>query len=174
MTVAADLDGIGTCGIAEDVARMEINRALSVSEVARHVGLSPHTLRWYERVGLLEDVPRGPAGHRRYSAPDVEWLLLLIRLRATGMPVKDMVSYAEMVRAGEHTAELRAELLERHRARVVERVEALQAHLGVIDQKINGYRGHPEPRLDPVGARLPSRQSAGAGGRTADFAPGGT
>ncbi|MGH9054255.1 MAG: MerR family transcriptional regulator [Acidimicrobiales bacterium] len=169
--MAADLDGIGTCGIAEDVARMEINRPLFVSEVAHHVGLSPHTLRWYVRVGLLKDVPRGLAGHRRYSAPDVEWLLF-VRLRATDMPVKDMVSYAEMVRAGEHTAELRAQLLERHRARVVGRIEALQADLGVIDQKITGYRGRPEPRIDPVATRRPSQQ--GAGGRTAGFAPSGT
>ena len=82
-----DLDGIGTCAIGEDLAATPITHPLTVSEVAERIGLSTHTLRWYERIGLLDHVGRDASGYLRYTACDVEWLLLLIRLRATGMPV---------------------------------------------------------------------------------------
>jgi len=134
-----DLDGIGTCAIGEDLAATSIVRPLSVSEVAERIGLSTHTLRWYERIGLLDDVERDSSGHRRYTAADVEWLLLLIRLRATGMPVKDMHRYAELVRAGEHTETDRRVLLEAHRDRVAAHIAMLQRDLGVIDHKVNAY-----------------------------------
>lgn len=135
-----DLDGIGTCAIGEDIAALEITHPLTVSEVARRIGLSTHTLRWYERIGLLDQVERDTSGHRRYTKPDVEWLLLLIRLRATGMPVRDMQRYAELVRAGQHTEKERRELLEAHRERVASHIAELQRHLAVIDHKVSVYR----------------------------------
>lgn len=139
--VKDDLDGIGTCGISEDVAAMAVTEPLSVSEVAERIGLTTHTLRWYERIGLLEQVGRDSAGHRRYTAGDVDWLVLLIRLRATGMPVRDMQRYAKLVRDGEGTAKERRELLEAHRERVATHIEELQRHLAVIDHKVDVYRG---------------------------------
>lgn len=135
-----DLDGVGTCAIGEDLAATPITHPLTVSEVANRIGLSAHTLRWYERIGLLDHVERDSSGHRRYTATDVEWLLLLIRLRATGMPVKDMQRYAEMVRAGEHTETERRVLLEAHRERVAAHIAELQRHLAVIDHKVSIYR----------------------------------
>ena len=136
------LGDIGTCGIGEEVAALGIDRPLTVGEAAERLGLSVHTLRWYERIGLLEQVGRDSAGHRRYTADDIEWLLLLIRLRATGMPVKDMISYAEMVRLGSHTSPERRRLLEEHRARVAEHISALTRDLRTIDYKINAYRAN--------------------------------
>ena len=69
-------------------------------QVAEKCGLSQHTLRWYERIGLLDRVARTADGRRRYSDADVDWILLLSRLRATGMPVRDMLRYAGLVRSG--------------------------------------------------------------------------
>ena len=135
-----DLDGIGTCGIGEKVAAMAVDRPLTVSEAAERVGLTVHTLRWYERIGLLEQVDRDAAGHRQYQANDIEWLLLLIRLRATGMPVREMIRYAELVRSGEHTETARRELMEEHRERVVAQIAQLSEDLSVIDHKIEAYR----------------------------------
>lgn len=132
-----DLDGIGTCGIS-DVTLADGAR-LTVSEAAAKVGLTAHTLRWYERIGLLDDVPRDSAGHRRYRARDLNWLMLLIRLRATGMPVKEMLRYTELVRIGDGTEPDRQELLEQHRARVMAHIVDLRADLAVIEMKINGY-----------------------------------
>lgn len=140
-----DLDGIGTCAIGEDLAAMPITHPLTVSEVAERIGLSTHTLRWYERIGLLDQVERDTAGRRKYAASDVEWLLLLIRLRATGMPVRDMQRYAELVRAGEHTSTERKELLEAHRERVAAHIDELQRHLAVIDYKVRLYRSNEQP-----------------------------
>ena len=69
-------------------------------ETAEKCGLSQHTLRWYERIGLLDRVARTADGRRRYSDGDLDWILLLSRLRGTGMPVRDMLRYAELVRSG--------------------------------------------------------------------------
>ncbi len=77
----------------------------SIGEAAEKCGLSQHTLRWYERIGLLPPIERGGDGRRRFSDKDLEWLSLLTKLRATGMPVRDMQRYAELVRSGVGHAE---------------------------------------------------------------------
>src|SRR5690606_36547637 len=83
----------------------------TISEVAALTGLSAHTLRWYERIGLMPHVDRSHTGQRRYTNRDLDWLALVGKLRLTGMPVADMVRYAELVRAGDHTYRERYELL---------------------------------------------------------------
>lgn len=137
MTDGRDFDGIGTCGI-DDVTLTD-GSTLTVSEAAAKVGLTTHTLRWYERIGLLDDVPRDSSGHRRYRAKDLNWVMLLIRLRATGMPVKEMMRYTELVRIGSGTELDRQQLLEQHRTRVLAHIADLRADLAVIEMKINGY-----------------------------------
>lgn len=111
----------------------------STGEVAEKVGLSEHTLRWYERIGLLDRIERGPDGRRRFAASDLDWILLITRLRATGMSVRDMQRYAELVRAGGGERE-RLELLTEHRARVLAALEAQQETLHMLDNKIRIYR----------------------------------
>ncbi len=90
-------------------------RALSIAEAAEASGLSVHTLRYYERTGLLEPVRRNGSGHRRYRAADLERITFLTRLRATGMPIREVRRYAELMKAGEATNEERLALLEAHR-----------------------------------------------------------
>ena len=116
-----------------------INEALSVSEAADQVGLTTHTLRWYEQEGLLHPVGRDSAGRRRYTRQDVEWLVLLTRLRRTGMPVRDMRRYAELARQGDDTLGARRRLFEEHRVRVLARVADLQEDLKMLDYKIEIY-----------------------------------
>jgi DNA-binding transcriptional MerR regulator len=111
----------------------------TISEVVAHTGLSAHTLRWYERIGLMPDVGRSHTGQRRYSEADLGWLSLVSKLRLTGMPVADMVRYAELVRAGQHTFAERRELLEEHRENVRQHITELQDTLAVIDLKIGFY-----------------------------------
>ena len=110
-----------------------------IREVAEKVGLSEHTLRWYERIGLLDRIERGPDGRRRFGEKDLDWILLLTRLRATGMPVKDMQRYAELVRAGAGEQE-RLELLSEHRSRVRAALVAQEECLQMLDTKIRIYR----------------------------------
>jgi len=111
----------------------------TIGEAAAKCGLSQHTLRWYERIGLLGSIERGGDGRRRFSDGDLDWLSLLTKLRATGMPVRDMQRYAELVRSGAGHAE-RLELLERHREQVRRDLAAQRECLKLLDTKITSYR----------------------------------
>lgn len=113
----------------------------TISEVADFTGLSAHTLRWYERIGLMPHVDRSHTGQRRFTNRDLDWLALVGKLRLTGMPVADMVRYAELVRAGDHTYPQRQELLEATRTDVLQRIAELQDTLSVLDHKISTYAG---------------------------------
>ena len=110
----------------------------SIGEAAAKCGLSQHTLRWYERIGLVGPVAKGGDGRRRYSDADLGWLSLITRLRETGMPVSDMQRYAELVRSGAGEAE-RLELLKRHRAEVRRALAAQRETLKLLDSKIDTY-----------------------------------
>ncbi|MFI6081127.1 MerR family transcriptional regulator [Streptomyces sp. NPDC051217] len=113
----------------------------TISEVSAFTGLTAHTLRWYERIGLMPHVDRSHTGQRRFSNRDLDWLALVGKLRLTGMPVADMVRYAELVREGEHTFEQRQELLQQTRRDVRSRIAELQDTLAVLDYKIDFYAG---------------------------------
>jgi DNA-binding transcriptional MerR regulator len=118
--------------------------ALTISEVAERTGLSGHTLRYYERAGLLLRVDRNGSGHRRYTPQDVDWVVMVTRLRATGMPIRTIRRYAELVRAGEGNEAARLALLEGHRGEVVAKIDELQRNLELIDYKLDLYRGRCE------------------------------
>ncbi|MCK9895804.1 MerR family transcriptional regulator [Frankia sp. AgB32] len=113
-------------------------------EVAVKAGITEHTLRWYERIGLLERIERGADGRRRFGERDVEWILLLVRLRSTGMSVRDMQRYAVLVRSGAGEAE-RLALLEEHRQVVRAALVAQQECLELLDNKICSYRRMTRP-----------------------------
>jgi len=113
---------------------------LSVAEASEASGLSAHTLRYYERAGLLEPVSRNGSGHRRYDAADLERINFLTKLRGTGMPIREVRRYAALMRAGEDTNEERLALLEAHRENVLATLEATSRNLEQIDWKINFYR----------------------------------
>jgi DNA-binding transcriptional MerR regulator len=113
---------------------------LTVAEAARAAGVSAHTLRYYERAGLLPPVERNGSGHRRFTAEDVEWVVVCTRLRATGMPIRTIREYARLVHEGEGNEGERLALLEEHRSRVLERLAEVQRNLELIDYKIDLYR----------------------------------
>lgn len=111
----------------------------TISEVEARTGLTQHTLRWYERIGLMPHVDRSHSGQRRFTDKDLGWLAFVGKLRATGMSVADMVRYAELVREGEHTVDERRALLEHTRREVRARLAELTDALGVLDCKIEMY-----------------------------------
>ena len=114
--------------------------ALSIAEAAEASGLSVHTLRYYERTGLLEPVRRNGSGHRRYRAADLERITFLTRLRATGMPIREVRRYAELMKAGEATNEERLALLEAHRINVLVGLETTARNLELVEWKIRFYK----------------------------------
>jgi DNA-binding transcriptional MerR regulator len=113
---------------------------LTIAEAAEAAGLSVHTVRYYERAGLLTPIERNGSGHRRFTEQDVEWLLVCTKLRATGMPIRRVREYAELVRDGEGNEDERLALLEAHRADVIERLAEVRRNLELIDYKIELYR----------------------------------
>ena len=118
---------------------MTVDVVLTVSEAAAQVGLTAHTLRWYEQVGLVTPVGRDSSGHRRYTEQDLTQLVFLTKLRGTGMPVREMLRFVQLVRSGPHTMRQRRAILEAHRDRVLARVADLQRDLDVINFKIDLY-----------------------------------
>lgn len=119
--------------------RREGQDRYTISEVVAFTGLTAHTLRWYERIGLMPHIDRSHTGQRRFTNRDLDWLAFVGKLRLTGMPVADMVRYAELVREGEHTFEARQELLQQTRRDVRRRIAELQDTLAVLDHKIDFY-----------------------------------
>lgn len=111
----------------------------TISEVVAFTGLTAHTLRWYERIGLMPHVDRSHTGQRRFTNRDLDWLAFVGKLRLTGMPVAHMVRYAELLREGDHTFEERQELLEATRRDVRTRIAELHDTLAVLDHKIDFY-----------------------------------
>ncbi|WP_328376778.1 MerR family transcriptional regulator [Streptomyces sp. NBC_01020] len=111
----------------------------TISQVVAFTGLTAHTLRWYERIGLMPHVDRSHTGQRRFSNRDLDWLAFVGKLRLTGMPVAKMVRYAELVREGVDTFEERQELLEETRRDVRLRIAELHDTLSVLDFKIGFY-----------------------------------
>jgi len=114
---------------------------LSIAEAARRTGVSAHTLRYYERAGLvITNVGRTSGGSRRYHEDDVRWISICTKLRATGMPIRDIRRYAELVAAGPGNEDERLALMESHRREVVAKLAEIQENLKLIDRKIDVYR----------------------------------
>ncbi|MBK1789340.1 MerR family transcriptional regulator [Prauserella cavernicola] len=122
----------------------------SIAEAARRSGLSIDTLRYYERIKLLEPPARDTAGRRAYSEEDLAWLSFLTKLRTTGMPIRRMREYATLRRRGLASAGRRKAILVEQRGAVAERIAELQSSLEILDYKIDNYerieQGAPLPR----------------------------
>jgi DNA-binding transcriptional MerR regulator len=112
----------------------------SSGQVAERTGFSIDTLRYYERVGLLEDIARNSGGQRVFTEDDVSWLMILRCLRETGMPIQRMIRFAQLARGGEETIPERVELLQEHDRDVDAKIAQLYAEQEHIRGKIAHYR----------------------------------
>ncbi|MFJ9683738.1 MerR family transcriptional regulator [Streptomyces sp. NPDC101194] len=130
---------------------------LSIGQVAERTGLSVHALRFYEREGLLVGpVQRTTGGRRRYATVDVDWLLICVKLRESGMPLADLKHFAELVRHGPGNEAERLQLLDAHQQRVEAQIQALEECRSVIAWKVGVYaehltRGEAGGLWDPTG-----------------------
>jgi len=116
---------------------------LSIGEVAAHTGLSVHTLRLYEREGLFHtDVRRDAGGRRVYGQPDLDWLEVCTKFRASGMSLELIRRFAGLVRQGPGNEAERLELLRTHRSTVEARLKELSDCLSLIDAKVSTYEEH--------------------------------
>jgi DNA-binding transcriptional MerR regulator len=115
---------------------------LSIAEAAHRTGVSVHTLRYYERAGLVvTTVDRTDGGWRRYQEEDLKWISICTKLRATGMPIRTIRRYAQLVAAGPGNEPERLALLEAHRADVTAKLAEITESLKLIEHKIDVYQG---------------------------------
>jgi DNA-binding transcriptional MerR regulator len=113
---------------------------MHIKEFSRACGLSPYTLRYYEKIGLLPEVERSGSNHRRYTEGDLRWIEFIKRLKATNMPLAEIWRYAALRQQGPGTEEARMQLLIDHARRLEETIAQEQAHLQILHKKINFYR----------------------------------
>jgi len=139
---------------------------MKIGELARRSGLSTHTIRYYEQIGLLPYADRDRSRHRDYDASILVWIEFLDRLKTTGMPIREMLRYAALREDGPGTEAARRELLEKHREHVRSHVAELNACLLVLDAKIDGYV-ETEKRIEKNGNAIHRRQREPAGARKA-------
>ncbi|WP_342664272.1 MerR family transcriptional regulator [Aneurinibacillus terranovensis] len=114
-------------------------KELTIQQVSSMTGMSVHTLRYYERIGLLEPVKRDANGYRLYSVENFAWIEFLDRLRTTGMSIRQMQTFATLRSQGPITVTERKLLLEEHRRNVQEQIQELEKNLAVIGEKIDYY-----------------------------------
>ena len=112
---------------------------LTIAQVSERTGLSPDTLRYYEKAGLIERVGRNTGNQRRYAAADLAWLQFLLRLRETGMSIADMQRFAELRAAGDPTVADRLAMLREQRTGLADRIRSLEQTADALDEKINHY-----------------------------------
>jgi DNA-binding transcriptional MerR regulator len=142
--MTATVEGVRERMRCQDVSAPEPGQTLSIAETAERVGVTAHTLRYYERIGLLS-IGRDAAGQRRYTAADFARVVFLNRLRMTGMPIRELCRYVELVNAGPDTEAARLEMMLERRAEVLAQLEELRVALDTIEYKIGVYGGNCLP-----------------------------
>jgi len=115
--------------------------SLTIAEAALATGLTTYTLRYYEQIGLIDPVPRR-GGQRIYGEPEMRLIQFVLRLRGTGMPMRDIQEYVRLRRLGETAESIvgRGDLLERHAAHLREELVSLTETIARLDEKIALYR----------------------------------
>ena len=111
----------------------------SIQDVSKKTGLSAHTLRYYEKEGLITGVERSRGGFRQYTDEDLEALGLVCCLKNTGMSLQEILRFVQLTREGDYTLEERVELLRKHRENVIQRMAEMQKYLDKVTWKLNFF-----------------------------------
>jgi DNA-binding transcriptional MerR regulator len=127
----------------------------SIQIMAARCGMTAHTLRYYERVGLIQPARRGQSGHRRYSDQDGEWLKFLKSMRATQMSIREMRRYAELREGGNIRVDEQRNVLENHRVSLETRIADLQNAHALLTHRIERFSKLNETEAGTVSESLP-------------------
>lgn len=111
----------------------------SIREVSEKTGLSAHTLRYYEKEGVLRGVDRSQGGFRQYTDDDLESLGLVCCLKNTGMSIQEIARFMELTHEGEHTLQERVDLLREHRESMIRKMQEMQTYLEKVTWKLNFF-----------------------------------
>lgn len=122
----------------------------SISQIAQRFGVEPHTLRFYEKEGIITP-ERTESGIRSYTEENVSQLEMAMCLKSTGMPLKDIKRYFDLVEAGDSTLDQRLEIFTDHRQHVLDEIQELQRYLCKIEHKIQWYQGFIDEKRRQAG-----------------------
>ncbi|QHW34678.1 MerR family transcriptional regulator [Paenibacillus rhizovicinus] len=111
----------------------------TINEVAELCEMSVHTIRYYDKEGLLPFITRNKSGNREFSANSLELIRLICCLKNTGMPIKEIKRYIDLLMEGEQTSEMRRSMMVDHRKEVARQFNDLKKNLNLIDLKISHY-----------------------------------
>lgn len=139
LRLAVDPPGGVSIEALRELARDDDATEWDIATTAKHLGVNPHTLRYYERIGLVH-VARDAAGHRRYDAPAVRRLVFLTRMRTSGMPISDLRHYVDLADAEQDTVSERMDMLLEHRDTLRSQIAQLQLALATTEYKIATYQ----------------------------------
>lgn len=119
---------------------------MNVAEFSKRVNISSHTIRYYDKVGLLDDIHRLSSGHRHFQEKDIVWFEFIQRLKDTGMPIKQIREYAELRKKGKATLASRHAMLKAHSSKLSDQIQTQQLHLEKLKDKINFYQSELEKK----------------------------
>ncbi len=111
----------------------------TIGQVAKKIGLTTHTLRYYDKEGLLPFVKKGSSGVRIFEDDDIDWLLILDCLKGTGMQLKEIKRYMDLCQAGDSTLQERLEMFKSQKIKIEEQMKQLNQYMEKIDFKIAYY-----------------------------------
>lgn len=111
----------------------------TIGQVAQRTGLSIHTLRYYEKEGILPFIRRNEYGVRVYEDQDIEWMIFVCCLRETGMSISDIKEYVHLALQGNSTIEERLGMLEQQRHKIEAQIGTLNTYIDMINRKTDLY-----------------------------------
>lgn len=127
---------------------------MTIKEVSQRLGLTPDTLRYYERVGLIPPVNRNKNGIRDYTENDCQWIEFIKCMRQSGLPVEVLIKYVRLFQQGEETNQSRKEILIEQRDLISQKVEELQKTIIRLDKKIEMYEQNLIPAMEKLKKHL--------------------
>ena len=112
---------------------------MTIKEVCEKFDITPDTLRYYERVGVIPEVSRTKGGIRDYSDQDIKWVENAVCMRSAGVPVEMLIEYVKLFQEGDSTITARRDLLMEARVEVQKNLDKYQATMDRLNYKISRY-----------------------------------
>jgi len=113
---------------------------MNIKKFSEVTNLTTYTIRYYEKMGLLKNISRNNSGHRWFTEKDIVWIAFIKRLKDTGMPLEEILQYAELREQGNSTSEQRMQMLQEHALKLEANITEQQLNLEKLQQKIIYYR----------------------------------
>ena len=123
---------------------------MTSGEISQEIGLSADTLRYYEKIGLLPNVPRDNSGKRNYDENFINWIKFIQTLKNSGMSLNDIIEYINLAKYGNNTYQERKNLLIKSKQILLEKMSNLQSMIEKANYQINNYDNILAPKTDAL------------------------